>query len=64
MNKNMWHWAKPVVIYPLSPMGPKEQLTLNVVLSEPGAFHGGGTAFWPQKTMDSALEESTQEAQM
>ena len=34
----------------------KEQLTLNVVLSEPGAFHGGGTAFWPQKTVDSPEE--------
>ena len=47
----------------IAPHIDREQLTLNVVLSEPGAFHGGGTAFWPQKTMDSALEESTQEVE-
>ncbi len=51
-----------VGVTPLSPMHPKEQLTLNVVLSEPGAFHGGGTAFWPQKTVDSTVEESKLEA--
>ena len=26
----------------------QEAMTLNVVLSEPGAFTGGGTAFWSQ----------------
>eukprot|EP00434_Breviolum_minutum_P010015 symbB.v1.2.008833.t1/scaffold556.1/size187764/4 len=47
----------------IAPHIDREQLTLNVVLSEPGAFHGGGTAFWPQKTVDSAPEESTPEVE-
>ena len=37
--------------------GSQEQLTLNVLLSEPGAFQGGGTAFWPQS--DGSPTEAT-----
>jgi len=39
-----------------APPGSQEQLTLNVLLSEPGAFQGGGTAFWPQIDGSSPTE--------
>ena len=33
-------------------MAVEEQFTVNVALSEPQAFQGGGTAFWPQGAED------------
>jgi len=40
----------------IAPHIDREQLTLNVLLSEPGAFQGGGTAFWPQIDGSSPTE--------
>lgn len=37
----------------IAPHMDREQLTLNVLLSEADAFQGGGTAFWPQTRSDA-----------
>lgn len=38
----------------IAPHTDKQTLTLNVVLSDFGAFTGGGTVFWPQVTKECA----------
>ncbi|CAJ1355355.1 unnamed protein product [Effrenium voratum] len=41
----------------IAPHIDREAVTLNVLLSEPGAFAGGGTAFWPQEEKTEEQEE-------
>mmetsp|Transcript_104052 Transcript_104052/g.303774 ORF Transcript_104052/g.303774 Transcript_104052/m.303774 type:complete len:370 (-) Transcript_104052:94-1203(-) len=38
----------------IAPHTDKQSVTLNVLLSEPGAFSGGGTVFWPQDSPEEA----------
>eukprot|EP00747_Dinoflagellata_sp_TGD_P020585 gnl/TRDRNA2_/TRDRNA2_127913_c0_seq2.p1 gnl/TRDRNA2_/TRDRNA2_127913_c0~~gnl/TRDRNA2_/TRDRNA2_127913_c0_seq2.p1 ORF type:complete len:381 (+),score=54.27 gnl/TRDRNA2_/TRDRNA2_127913_c0_seq2:63-1205(+) len=46
----------------IKPHTDKQAITLNVLLSEPGAFTGGGTLFWPQGTVneDTTLDSEWQ----
>ncbi|CAE7676588.1 unnamed protein product, partial [Symbiodinium pilosum] len=45
----------------IAPHIDREAVTLNVVLSEPGAFAGGGTAFWPQEKVEGETDEACAE---
>jgi len=41
----------------IAPHTDKQSITLNVLLSEPGAFSGGGTIFWPQGPPEESGEQ-------
>mmetsp|Transcript_96566 Transcript_96566/g.171687 ORF Transcript_96566/g.171687 Transcript_96566/m.171687 type:complete len:355 (+) Transcript_96566:97-1161(+) len=50
-------WAEPAVNRytqggDFGPHTDLQAVTINVVLSDPGAFTGGGTVFWPQGSLD------------
>merc|ERR1712224_316800 len=41
----------------IAPHADKQSITINVVLSDLGAFTGGGTSFWPQKSRQTGNAE-------
>lgn len=44
------------------PHTDKDSVTVNVLLSDVGAFDGGGTMFWPEETTDTRSSWSTADA--